>query len=313
MRYLIKRGTRSMAGMTSIPVLLAVISTTACAQQPQMSIVHELVMNHDRVTRTVTNLPNGVRAVTESSDPTLSRMLKEHVATVGALLEQGRDSGLPVETPSVRTLSRNRDRITMRTDTTRTGVVVVQTSSDAETVAALQAHAADISDLVREGMPALHRAMSTAGGGAMQHGAMHAGDSAFAGVQTRGADPRAMGVDQYTSSHQFDALPDGGRIELQRAVDDSAGVAQIRQHLREIATAFAKGDFSIPAFVHDQKVPGTAVMAAKGAVIRYTVRDLPRGGEVRITTADPEALAAIHEFVAFQRQDHHAGGKGTPR
>jgi len=135
-------------------------------------------------------------------------------------------------------------------------------------------------------------------------------DSAFAAVQARGADPRAMGVDQYTSPHRFDALPDGGRIELQRDVDDSAGVAQIRKHLHEIAASFARGDFDTPAFVHDRKVPGTAVMAAKRDAITYSVNDLPRGGEVRIRTTDPEALAAVHEFIAFQRQDHRAGGAG---
>ena len=138
------------------------------------------------------------------------------------------------------------------------------------------------------------------------------GDSAFAAVQARGADPRGMGVDQYTSVHRFDALPDGGRIELQRAVDDSAGVAQIRRHLHEIAAAFAAGDFSTPAFVHMQRVPGTEVMAARRDAISYAVHDLPGGGEVRITTHDPEALAAVHDFIAFQRQDHRAGGDGTP-
>jgi hypothetical protein len=138
-------------------------------------------------------------------------------------------------------------------------------------------------------------------------------DSAFSALQARGAHPRAMGVDQYTSGHRFDALPDGGRIELQRQVDDSAGIAQIRSHLREIAAAFARGDFRTPAFVHMRPVPGTPVMAARRAAITYTVRDLPRGGEVRITTRDPEALAAVHAFVAFQRQDHRAGGAGTPQ
>ena len=133
-------------------------------------------------------------------------------------------------------------------------------------------------------------------------------DSAFAALQTRGADARAMGVDQYTSVHLFDALSDGGRIELQRAVEDSAGVAQIRRHLRAIAGAFAAGDFDTPAFVHARTVPGTAVMAAKRSNITYTVRDLPRGAELRITTHDAEAIAAVHEFMAFQRMDHHAGG-----
>ena len=137
-------------------------------------------------------------------------------------------------------------------------------------------------------------------------------DSPFAMVQARGADPRAMGVDQSTSVHRFDALPDGGRIELQRAVDDTAGVAQIRRHLRTIATAFTGGDFSTPAFVHMRAVPGTDVMAARRDAIVYAYRDLPGGGEVRITTRDPEALRAVHAFVAFQRQDHRAGGTGAP-
>jgi hypothetical protein len=137
-------------------------------------------------------------------------------------------------------------------------------------------------------------------GAAAQH------DSAFAALQERGR--AAMGVDQYTSIHKFDALPAGGRIELQRDRDDSAGVAQIRRHLREIAAAFKAGDFSTPAFVHLREVPGAAAMAARRDVITYTFTPLPRGGEVRIVTADPEAVKAIHEFMAFQRHDHHAGG-----
>jgi hypothetical protein len=138
-------------------------------------------------------------------------------------------------------------------------------------------------------------------------GHAHAGhDTAFAAMQARGAE--AMGVDQYTSTHRFDSLADGGRIELQRDGDDSAGVAQIRAHLQQIAAAFSSGDFSTPAFVHVRHVPGTGVMAAKRGVIRYTYRDLPRGGELRVATADAEAVRAIHDFMAFQRQEHHAGG-----
>jgi hypothetical protein len=134
-------------------------------------------------------------------------------------------------------------------------------------------------------------------------------DTGFRALQERGR--AAMGVDQYTSTHRFDALPDGGRIELQRDSPDSAGVVQIRTHLREIARAFAAGDFTTPAFVHMRQVPGTAVMAARRAYITYTFKPLPRGGEVRILTNDAAALQAIHEFLAFQRQDHHAGGMDT--
>jgi hypothetical protein len=127
-------------------------------------------------------------------------------------------------------------------------------------------------------------------------------DSAFAAMQARGKS--VMGVDQYTSRHVFESLPDGGRIELQRGVDDTAGVAQIRHHLHAIADAFSRGDFTAPGLVHLTSVPGTQVMAAKRDLISYAVRALPRGGEVRITTADPEAIGAVHEFLDFQRREH---------
>jgi hypothetical protein len=141
-------------------------------------------------------------------------------------------------------------------------------------------------------------------------GAEAPAEAAYAELQARGQ--QAMGVDQYTSTHRFDALADGGRIELQRDVDDADGVAHIRQHLQASARAFAAGDFSTPAFVHLQAVPGGSVMAAKRDAIHYTYRELPRGGELRLVTQDPQARAAIHEFMTFQRQEHRAGGARHP-
>lgn len=135
--------------------------------------------------------------------------------------------------------------------------------------------------------------------------AAHQHDSTFTSLQRRGA--RVMGVDQYTSMHQFEALADGGRIELQRDVDDSVGVRTIREHLQAIAQQFAAGDFSASATVHAREVPGTAVMRARRKSIRYEFRQLPRGGEVRITTDDTAAVRAVHEFLRFQRADHRTG------
>lgn len=131
-------------------------------------------------------------------------------------------------------------------------------------------------------------------------------DSAFAALQQRGAE--AMGVDQCTSSHVFEPLPDGGRIVLQRDSADSAGTETIRAHMRDIARRFSTGDFSIPGMVHAMEVPGTAVMAARRASIRYDADTLPRGAQVRISTTDSTALAAVHTFLDFQRRDHRAKG-----
>lgn len=139
-----------------------------------------------------------------------------------------------------------------------------------------------------------------------QHADSASTDTAFAALQTRGK--AEMGVDQYSSTHRFDDLSDGGRIELTRDPADSAGVRTIRDHLAGIARAFAAGDFSTPRAVHAREVPGTAIMAARRDVIHYEYKPLPGGGELRIRTADPEAVKAVHEFLAFQRGDHRAGG-----
>jgi hypothetical protein len=131
-------------------------------------------------------------------------------------------------------------------------------------------------------------------------------DDKFAALQQRGE--TAMGVGQYTSQHVFEQLPTGGRIVLQRKENDSTGEATIRAHMRTIASAFASGNFALPGFVHAMSdVPGTETMKRLKSEITYTPHDLPRGGEVVIATKNPEAVTAIHDFLAFQRMDHRAG------
>jgi len=116
-----------------------------------------------------------------------------------------------------------------------------------------------------------------------------------------------MGVDQYTSAHVFEDLPDGGRVVLERDdAADTAAIAAIRGHMREIAASFRAGDFTKPFQVHAQTVPGTALMRDRRAAISYEPVDRPRGGEVRITSRDSAAVRAIHAFLAFQRDQHHA-------
>jgi len=132
------------------------------------------------------------------------------------------------------------------------------------------------------------------------------GDSSFAALQQRGE--KAMGVNQYTSQHVFEPLPGGGRIVLQREASDSVGVAAIRAHMDTISKSFANGDFAVPGFVHaTNDVPGTAAMKRLKAEITYTPQDLPGGAQVVISTRNPQAMSAIHEFLAFQRMDHRAG------
>jgi hypothetical protein len=151
---------------------------------------------------------------------------------------------------------------------------------------------------VKDSMPPGHKHMP---------GMTHPGqDSSFDAMKKRGA--QAMKVNQDEATHHFDTLADGGRIELQSDKNDSVAIAGIRDHFKDIERAFRAGDFSIPMFVHNEEVPGTKVMAAKKDRITYTRRDLPRGAELRMRTTDREAIKAIHDFMAYQRQEHHATG-----
>jgi hypothetical protein len=132
--------------------------------------LHELFSNHDKIKRTVTNLPDGIRTITESDDPKVAATIKKHVAEMGKRVEEGRDPGLPIETPALHAIFRNNDKIKTAYEVTEKGIVVVQTSADATTVKALQDHAAEVTDLAQRGMVAAHEAMMKNGGGMMGRG-----------------------------------------------------------------------------------------------------------------------------------------------
>lgn len=140
------------------------------ATRGERSDIHDLFSNHDQIKRTVTNLPDGIRTVTESDDPQVAATIKKHVAEMGKRVEEGRDPGLPIETPALRAIFRDKDKIKTAYETTEKGIIVVQTSTDARAVKALQDHAAEVSDLAQRGMIAAHEAMMKNGGGMMGRG-----------------------------------------------------------------------------------------------------------------------------------------------
>lgn len=124
-----------------------------------MRVVHELVMNHDKLRRTVVNLPNGIRTVTESDDSTMAAMIRSHVVTTGALVTKASDPNLPMSSPALHGILQNGARITRRTEFTPNGVILEETSNDPAIVRQLQTHAAEVTDLVNRGMAAMHEAM----------------------------------------------------------------------------------------------------------------------------------------------------------
>jgi len=114
---------------------------------------------HQSITRTVENLPNGIRTVTETTNPDLRGQLVSHVIGMIDRVDQGRDPKVMIQSPTLDILFQNRALIVTEMDPTDTGIIITQTSDDAETVAALQTHAAEVSDLAARGIVSAQEAM----------------------------------------------------------------------------------------------------------------------------------------------------------
>ena len=94
-------------------------------------------------TREVTNLPDGIRTITRSSDPEVMDALVSHVTGMIARVENLDDPKIFIQSPTLDIFFQRGDGITSDIEITDDGIVVVQTSTDPEVVTAMQIHAAD--------------------------------------------------------------------------------------------------------------------------------------------------------------------------
>lgn len=139
--------------------MVSMLTKQDAGSAADMGLVHELLVNNQKIKRTVTKLPDGIRTVTESDDPRVAQAIKAHVTSMSQRLDEKREFNLFSTTLPV--LFENKDKIRSTVTMTDRGSVVTRTSTDAKVVAALQAHAAEVTELVDEGMVAMRRGMMT--------------------------------------------------------------------------------------------------------------------------------------------------------
>jgi len=115
--------------------------------------------NHKQITRTVENISNGITTTTETTDDKLRDALVSHVVAMVARLEEKRDPKIIIQSPTLDKLFAESDAIQTNITMTELGIVVTQTSTNPIVVKALQTHAAEVSDMARRGMEAVHERM----------------------------------------------------------------------------------------------------------------------------------------------------------
>lgn len=86
-----------------------------------------------------------------------------HVVGMIGRVEEGRDPQIFIQSPTLDIFFARGEGIETEIDVTEAGIVVTQTSDDPELVAALQTHAAEVTDMVDRGMEAVHERMMRGG------------------------------------------------------------------------------------------------------------------------------------------------------
>ena len=139
-RGMMGRGPGAMAGMRG-----------------DMTTIHAMFAARDKITRTVTNLPDGAETVTESADDAIASLIQEHVPAMEGRVN--RNDPLPPMTfhPLFIQLIKHADDVTLTYEATDHGVKVKYTSDDPDVVLVIQEHAQLVSRFIKNGMEEIHK------------------------------------------------------------------------------------------------------------------------------------------------------------
>ena len=101
-------------------------------------------------------------------------------------------------------------------------------------------------------------------------------------VAKRGAD--VMPFNLHDTRHHFVKNADGGIQQVvARLSDDVNQVQLVRAHLREIQEQFLQGDFSGPAHIHGNDMPGLQqLQESEPGEIEITYKDVESGAELKL-------------------------------
>lgn len=115
-----------------------------------------------------------------------------------------------------------------------------------------------------------------------------------------------MPFDLEKTLHVFTKTNEGGVQQVvAKDKSDSEQIRLIREHLSEISTEFRQGDFSKPAQIHGEDMPGLAELrSAKAGQIKIDYTELPDGAQINYASDSPRLIDAIHQWFDAQLSDH---------
>jgi len=136
---------------------VGMLTTQDANSAADMGVAMNLIHENTKIRRSVTRLPDGIKTLTESDDPQIAQEIKAHVARMSSRLQEGKEFNVFSTTLPV--IFDNAKNIRSTLEFTAKGVIATRTSTDPKVVAALQAHADEVTELVKEGPVAFHRGL----------------------------------------------------------------------------------------------------------------------------------------------------------
>ncbi|SMD23892.1 aspartate carbamoyltransferase [Lentzea albidocapillata] len=122
-------------------------------------------------------------------------------------------------------------------------------------------------------------------------------------VAERGAS--VMPFDLERTTHQFTKTDTGG-VQTVIADDpqDTTQITLIQQHLTAEADRFRRGDFTDPARIHGNEMPGLETLRAHDGRITIDYENTRDGARVTYTTTGTDLRNALHAWFDAQSGDH---------
>ena len=123
-------------------------------------------------------------------------------------------------------------------------------------------------------------------------------------VAQKGA--HVMPFDLERMTHIFTKTPQGGIQQvIVKNPEDYDQIKLIREHLTQISGKFQQGDYSNPAKIHGNAMPGLEVLRkAKPNLLKIVYKKMPNGAEIIYSTNSPTLITTIHQWFDAQLSDH---------
>lgn len=116
-----------------------------------MREIHSLLVNYNKIERRVEERKDGIESWTESDDPDVALIIKNHVKSMKARMEE--KEPIRQMDPLFRELFEHSEKINMRIEETEKGVHIIETSDDPQVVILIKQHANKaVSEFVKYGM-----------------------------------------------------------------------------------------------------------------------------------------------------------------